>query len=152
MMKASLIFTIGVELSLCTVPWASVGWELIMFAAVLSFQLHGFNYAAYMQAVHTPNSFLWMNWREPDFFCYSKRFYDKVHCLAWLFFFKSLFAYLLVCFLLGPVCVSMYVCIDTFCASEGAWFSRTTGVLVQKWESCDCWWPILHGAECTWNL
>lgn len=60
MMKAALI-TIGVELSLCTVPWVSVGRELIMFASVLSFQLHCFNYGPHMQAVHTPKSFLCMN-------------------------------------------------------------------------------------------
>lgn len=61
MMKAAFIITIGVELSLCTVPWASVGWELIIFEAVLFFQLHCFNYGPHMQAVHTPNSFLLLN-------------------------------------------------------------------------------------------
>lgn len=57
-MKAALIIPIGVELSLCIVLWATVGCKLIMFEAVLSFQLHCFNYGPHMQAVHTPNSFL----------------------------------------------------------------------------------------------
>lgn len=60
-MKAALIITIRVKLSLCTVPWASLGWELIMFEAVLSLQLHCFNYGPHMKAVHTPNSFLWLD-------------------------------------------------------------------------------------------
>lgn len=81
-MKAALI-TIGVELSLCTVPWASVRWELIMFEAGLSLQLHCFNYGPHRQAVHTPNSFLWLNSDgNRTYFVTVNDSFDNAQCLV----------------------------------------------------------------------
>lgn len=122
---------------------------LIMFEAVLSFQLHCFNDGPHMQAVHTPNSFLSLNCNKSQTgFFYTVNDSLKMSFLkkkksnpSWTSASSNILLYAIICVYRLTVCVS-----------KGAWFSRTASVLVQEWESRDRWWPILHGTECAWKL